>query len=158
MFGGVKITLILCATMIVCCVLFISYNEYTNRYSLLTTNENSVYIFDKKSTTLNKCDAKGCSVIETKLPTKMEISFAPAFQQSKMFGNNQPMTQSINEKIPESPAPKDETTTVNPQEPAKTVEAKPVENNTKPETAKQPEAQKPKNSNSNSEKDDEFVE
>ena len=86
------------------------------------------------------------------------MSFAPAFQQSKMFGNNQPMTQSINEKIPESPAPKDETTTVNPQEPAKTVEAKPVENNTKPETAKQPEAQKPKNSNSNSEKDDEFVE
>ncbi len=170
MFGGVKITLILCATMIVCCVLFISYNEYTNRYSLLTTNENSVYIFDKKSSVLNKCDAKGCSIIETKLPTKMEMSFTPAFQQSKMFNSNPSMTQSINEKIPESPSPKEETADVKPQEPAATVEAKPIENNAKPETENTKEKEKkdeekakteePKseNSNSTSEKEDEFVE
>lgn len=162
--------------MIVCCVLFISYNEYTNRYSLLTTNENSIYIFDKKSTVLNKCDAKGCSIIETKLPTKMEMSFAPAFQQSKMFDSNPPMTQSINEKIPQTPSAKAETTPSNSQEPSPTVEAQPVENNAKSDNMKsETENTKEKNdkkteektdgskseqysSNSKSEKDEEFVE
>lgn len=163
--------------MIVCCVLFISYNEYTNRYSLLTTNENSIYIFDKKSTVLNKCDAKGCSIIETKLPTKMEMSFAPAFQQSKMFDSNPPMTQSINEKIPQTPSAKAETTPSNAQqEPSPTVEAQPVENNAKSDNMKsETENTKEKNdkkteektdgskseqysSNSKSEKDEEFVE
>ncbi len=159
MFGGVKITLILCATMIVCCVLFISYNEYTNRYSLLISNENSVYIFDKKSTVLNKCDSKGCSIIETKLATKMETSFAPAFQQSKMFDSNPPMTQSINEKIPERPSIKADTANSNPQATSQTVEAQPAGNNAKLETEKTG-APKPEQSslNPSSGKDDEFIE
>ena len=178
MFGGVKITLILCATMIVCCVLFISYNEYTNRYSLLTTNENSVYIFDKKSTVLNKCDSKGCSIIETKLATKMETSFAPAFQQSKMFDSNPPMTQSINEKISKNTSTNAEATQSHSKETSQTVEAQPVKNDTKsdnakpetentkekndkePEKAKKTETSKSEQSSPNSslEKDDEFVE
>ena len=115
MFGGVKITLILCLTIVVSCVLFISYNEYTNRYSLLTTNDNSLYIFDKKSTVLNKCDGKSCSAIETKLPTKTSMNFDPGFQQSKMFESNRPMTGEVLDKVPSD----------KPVE-AKSVEAKPA--------------------------------
>ena len=152
MFGGVKITLILSATMIVCCVLFISYNEYTNRYSLLTTNENSVYIFDKKSTVLNKCNSKGCSVIETKLPTQMAMTFStatsPTFQQSKMFDSNQPMTKEVKEKIQEQT--KDDTKSVQNNKP---VEAKSI-NDKKKEVEKKMEADK----KTEEKNDDEFVE
>ena len=130
MFGGIKITLILSATMVVCCVLFISYNEYTNRYSLLTTSENSVYIFDKKSTVLNKCNAEGCSVIETKFPTQMAMTFStatyPTFQQSKMFDTNQPMTKETKDKIPEQK--KYDNKSVQNKKP---VEEKPVNNKNK---------------------------
>ena len=104
MFNGVKITLILCATMVVCCVLFISYNEYTNRYTLLTSSDNSLYIFDKKSTVLNKCDGKSCSAIETKLPMQNRMNFDTPFQQSRMFDTNLPMAREIAEKIPEAKA------------------------------------------------------
>lgn len=100
MFGGVKITLILCLTIVVSSVLFISYNEYLNRYELIATNDNSVYIFDKRSTVLNRCDNKGCNVIETKLPSKSNFSIEPTFQQSKMFDQEKPMA---NETIPNSP-------------------------------------------------------
>lgn len=184
MFGGVKITLILCATMIVCCVLFISYNEYTNRYSLLTTNENSVFIFDKKSTILNKCDAKGCSVIETKLPTKMDMVFTPTFQQSKMFDTNPPMTKAVNEKMPENKIPEKQTpettaprsdtkkNATSSQNSSPSVEAKPATNETtaskavdaKPATNETTTSKavdtKSENATSSEEKekDDEFVE
>ena len=147
MFGGVKITLILSTTMIVCCVLFISYNEYTNRYSLLTTNENSVYIFDKKSTVLNKCTSEGCSVIETKLPTQTPMTFStmtsPTFQQSKMFDNDKPMTKEVKEKMPEQK--KSDNKTVQNKKP---VEAKPVNEKKKEVATKKTEEKN----------DDEFVE
>jgi hypothetical protein len=96
MFGGIKITLILCITIVVSFILFISHNEYTNRYYITTTNDNSVYIFDKKSTVLNRCDAKGCAVIETKLPNKMSFLNGQMFQASKLFESEKPMTTAIN--------------------------------------------------------------
>lgn len=99
MFGGVKITLILCLTMIVCCVLFVSYNEYTNRYSLITTSDNSLYIFDKKSSVLNRCDGETCRMIETKLPAKMTLGFEPSFQQSKLFDSERPMSHEVAKPI-----------------------------------------------------------
>lgn len=136
--------------MVVCCVLFISYNEYTNRYSLLTTNENSIYIFDKKSTALNKCDTKGCTVIETKLPTKIEMSFDAAFQQSKLFDTTPPMTKSINEKIPESAAPVQNSS-------AKTVEARLVTDPSKMKIDKATSNEKESKSTEKKD-DDEFVE
>lgn len=110
MFGAVKVTLILCLTIVVSCVLFISYNEYSNRYSLVTTNDNSLYIFDKKSTVLNRCDGKSCSLIETKLPTKTSLNFDAGFQQSKLFDSNKPVNKGNIDKMTAS----------------KTVEAKPV--------------------------------
>ncbi len=111
MFGGIKITLILCLTIIVSCVLFISYNEYTNRYTLLSTNDNVLYIFDKKSVVLNRCDGKGCALIETKLPTKTSMNFEPNFQQSKLFESDKPVSIDSKEKKKE--------------ESPKTVEARP---------------------------------
>ena len=129
MFGGVKITLILCATMVVCCILVISYNEHTNRYTLLTNSDNSIYIFDKKSTVLNKCDGKTCSTIETKLPAQTHMGFEPTFQQSRMFETtNRPMTSEVNEKISETSqiAEKKESS-------ATTIEAKPTVEQSKSE-------------------------
>lgn len=92
MFGGVKITLIICLTIITSCVLFISYNEYSGRYSIVSTADNGIYIFDKKSTVLNRCDGKNCVVIETKLPTKTILNQDFGFQQSKLFESEKPMT------------------------------------------------------------------
>lgn len=91
MFGGVKITLIICLTIITSCVLFISYNEYSERYSIVSTSDNGIYIFDKKSTVLNRCDGKNCFVIETKLPTKTILNQDTGFQQSKLFESEKPM-------------------------------------------------------------------
>lgn len=91
MFGGVKITLIICLTIVTSCVLFISYNEYSERYSIVSTADNGIYIFDKKSTVLNRCDGKNCIVIETKLPTKTILNQDSGFQQSKLFESEKPM-------------------------------------------------------------------
>lgn len=91
MFGGVKITLIICLTIVTSCVLFISYNEYSERYSIVSTSDNGIYIFDKKSTVLNRCDGKNCIVIETKLPTKTILNQDSGFQQSKLFESEKPM-------------------------------------------------------------------
>jgi hypothetical protein len=99
MFGAVKITLVICLTILVSCVLFISYNEYTNRYNLVTTNDNGVYIFDKKNTVLNKCDANGCQVIETKLPNNSILSTVSSFGSSKMFDSEKPMAEETLSKV-----------------------------------------------------------
>ena len=68
MIESVKITLLICLTGLVASVLVISYNEYTNRYEIISTADNTLYIFDRKSTILNKCKNGECSVITTKLP------------------------------------------------------------------------------------------
>ena len=96
--GGVKITLIICLTILVSAVLLISYNEYTNRYSIVTTQDNNVYIFDKKSTILNKCGEKGCQVIETKLPSKMSFGVDELSGTSKLFGSEKNMSEAIVKK------------------------------------------------------------
>ncbi|MDR1034675.1 MAG: hypothetical protein LBL32_01940 [Holosporales bacterium] len=95
MVNGVKNTLIICLTILVSCVLFISYNEYTNRYTLVVTQDNSLYIFDKKSTILNKCSDKGCAVIETKLPSRVFFPIPSDYSPSKLFGSEKNMAEEI---------------------------------------------------------------
>lgn len=116
MIGGIKATLIICLTVLVSCVLFISYNEYANRYSLIATNDNHLYIFDKKSTILNRCGEKGCELIETKLPSKVSFGLEQTLSPSKMFeSDNKPMrdeivkTEASPEKntIPDQPSAKE---------------------------------------------------
>ncbi|MDR0942297.1 MAG: hypothetical protein LBM19_01615 [Holosporales bacterium] len=99
MFGGVKITLIISLTILTSCVLLISYNEYTNRYYVIGNNDNSIYIFDKKSAVLNKCGEKGCQVIETRLPTLSPMGITQGFTPSKMFESDKPMTKDAIAKI-----------------------------------------------------------
>lgn len=95
--NGVKVTLTICLTIIVSCVLFISYSEYTNRYMLIPAQDNGVFIFDKKSTILNKCDDNSCKLLETKLPAKSNGGIIEQINQvpSKMFGEDKPMTEAI---------------------------------------------------------------
>lgn len=68
MIGSVKITLLLCLTGITSCILFLSYGEYINRYELITTQNNGIYIFDKKTVTLNKCENGKCEMLQTNFP------------------------------------------------------------------------------------------
>ncbi len=94
--NGVKVTLIICLTIVVTCVLCISYSEYLNRYSIISTNDNNVYIFDKKSTIMNRCNQNGCEVIETKLPSTSNTSNSNTFlNPSKLFDKNHPMTSDV---------------------------------------------------------------
>jgi hypothetical protein len=95
MVNGVKNTLIVCITILVSCVLLISYNEYTNRYILITTSDNILYIFDKKSTILNKCSGNECAVIETKLPAKVFFPDASNFSPSKLFDSEKSMRDEV---------------------------------------------------------------
>jgi hypothetical protein len=75
----------------VSCVLFISYSEYVNRYSIISAPDNSVYIFDKKSHALNRCNDSGCKSIETKLPTLSSLGITDQIvsASSKMFGTSE---------------------------------------------------------------------
>ncbi|MDR1609477.1 MAG: hypothetical protein LBR78_01315 [Holosporales bacterium] len=93
MFGGVKIALITSLTILTSCVLFISYNECTNRYIIHGNSDNTIWIFDKKSTTLNKCGEDGCKVVETKFPKDSPLALTQSFSPSKMFGSDKSMQE-----------------------------------------------------------------
>jgi hypothetical protein len=95
MFGAVKMTLIICLTIVIVCVLLISYNEYEGRYFVIGSTDNSLYIFDKKSAVLNKCSEKGCVVVETKLPQKGSGALDAVFQTSRMFGSDKAMPDDV---------------------------------------------------------------
>lgn len=69
MIESVKITLLLCLTGVTLCVLVLSYGEYTNRYAIVATQNNGIYIFDKKTVTLNKCENGKCEVIRANFPS-----------------------------------------------------------------------------------------
>ncbi|MDR1333135.1 MAG: hypothetical protein LBJ69_01900 [Holosporales bacterium] len=103
MFGGVKITLIISLTILTSCVLLISYNECTNRYIMHGNSDNTIYIFDKKSTTLNLCTGEGCKVIETKFPKDSPLALAQSFSPSKMFGGDKAMTDDVKAKVEAEP-------------------------------------------------------
>lgn len=68
MIDSTKISILLCLTIIVTSILVMSYNEYVNRFSIIATQDNGIYIFDKKSATLNKCHNGQCTTILTNFP------------------------------------------------------------------------------------------
>jgi hypothetical protein len=104
--NGVKITITICVTVMVSCVLFISYSEYVNRYSLVSAPDNSVYIFDKKSHALNRCNDSGCQAIETKLPSISNLGVTDQIVNvsSKMFGNSEKSMPEEITKVEAKPA------------------------------------------------------
>ncbi|MDR1365073.1 MAG: hypothetical protein LBJ42_00620 [Holosporales bacterium] len=91
MFGGVKITLITSLTILTSCVLLIAYNECAHRYAMHGNRDNTIWIFDKKSATLNKCGEDGCKVVETKFPRDSPLAITQSFAPSRMFGSDKPM-------------------------------------------------------------------
>lgn len=99
--NAVKMTLIICLTIIVSAVLIIAYNEYTHRYTLITTQNSNLYIFDKKSGILNLCNENGCKIIETKLPSDIFFSVQNPNWMSKMF-NQSPSLVNETKKSPNS--------------------------------------------------------
>jgi hypothetical protein len=75
----------------VSCILFISYSEYVNKYIIVSTPDNSIYIFDKKTHSLNKCNDSECKKIDTKLPDNGGIGITDQIitSPSKMFGTSE---------------------------------------------------------------------
>ena len=96
MVESVKITLLVCLTCITSSVLILSYNEYTNRYELITSQNNCIYIFDKKTTTLNKCENGKCEVLRTNFPT-ISKNTATTMQAMPVSNNMPNQTSSFNE-------------------------------------------------------------
>lgn len=68
MIDSTKITILLCLTILVTSILVMSYNEYVNRFSIIATQDNGIYIFDKKSAVLNRCENGRCIAIPTQFP------------------------------------------------------------------------------------------
>ena len=96
MIDSTKITILLCLTIIVTSILVMSYNEYVNRFSIITTQNNVIYIFDKKSTILNKCENGQCVQIPTYFPQN------PLLQWNN---TQQPMQQQYATNITHLPQP-----------------------------------------------------
>lgn len=158
MFGGVKITLILCLTILVSCVLFISYNEYSNRYTLVATGDNSLYIFDKKSTVLNKCDGKTCAIIETKLPIKTSLNFDSGFQQSKFFETEKPMASETLAKVNAVEAKLEDPTDKKSETKSNEEKRSDLDKSKKKSEEKEKSAENEKKDSSDKRSDDEFIE
>lgn len=66
-FNTVKRLFIVCVTIILLFVLFISYSEYVNRYNVVVAPNSDLYIFDKRQLTLNICNRSGCIAMNTRL-------------------------------------------------------------------------------------------
>ncbi len=134
--NGVKITFTICLTIIVCCVLSISFSEYTNRYTIVPVSDNSVYIFDKKSTTLNKCDKDGCQLLDTKLPSTGSSNIYNQITQtpSKLFGENKTMQEEV---IKVEATPKEEKSDENKEENKEEIKEPLKDKSTEPQQEKE---------------------
>jgi hypothetical protein len=88
-------------------VLFISYTEHINKYSVFTTQDNNVYIFDKKEVVLSRCKDDVCSLVDTKLPIPSNTLSEKIIEGSaRLFGDKLPsMVNQINDSISSSITP-----------------------------------------------------
>ena len=89
MIDSTKITILLCLTILVTSILVMSYNEYVNRFSIIATQDNGLYIFDKKSAVLNRCENGRCIAIPTQFPQN------PIFQLGNNKNNQQQYTDNV---------------------------------------------------------------
>ena len=92
--NSVKMTIVICLTVVVMGVLFISYNEYINRYKIVSNADNSVYIFDQKTNVLNHCEKGGCKLLEPIFPQSNDPTPSTSGQ-SALFQDNS-MVNSVN--------------------------------------------------------------
>ena len=97
--NGVKITLVVCFTIILAFILHIAYCEYVDRYSIIYTSDNAVFIFDKKTTIMSRYANGTCQLIDTKLPNS-GINRNNMTPQMPVFAGQQPMQQN---QMPQQP-------------------------------------------------------
>ena len=110
MIDSTKITILLCLTILVTSILVMSYNEYVNRFSIIATQDNGIYIFDKKSATLNKCQNGQCTTILTNFPqnpllqsgNKQQFATNITQQQANSNDNNVSKNQQSANIIPQN--------------------------------------------------------
>ena len=88
MVDSTKITILLCLTILVTSVLVMSYNEYVNRFSIIATQDNGIYIFDKKSATLNRCENGQCTAIQTHFPQNPLLQMGSTQQPVQQYATN----------------------------------------------------------------------
>ena len=88
MIDSTKITILLCLTILVTSILVMSYNEYVNRFSIIATQNNVIYIFDKKSAVLNKCENGQCTQIPTYFPQNPLLQWNNTQQQTQQYATN----------------------------------------------------------------------
>lgn len=154
-FNSFKIVLTLCLTFVTVAVLIISYGEYTNRYELIGSSDQSLYIFDKKTTVLNKCTDKGCEIIDTKLPEIADSVTTPISNISNaIFGNKDSTKKTMVEEIVSKPEPEATEPTA---EPAKEEGVLTTDSDSSKPGEKKEQTEKNSSSEQVSE-DDEFVE
>lgn len=102
MIDSTKITILLCLTILVTSILVMSYNEYVNRFSIIATQNNVIYIFDKKSAVLNKCENGQCTQIQTYFPQNPLLQWNNTQQQTQQYATNithLPQHQSNNQNV-----------------------------------------------------------
>ncbi|MDR0552481.1 MAG: hypothetical protein LBG13_00080, partial [Holosporales bacterium] len=101
--NGFKITFMICLTVVTMSVLFISYTEHINKYSVFTTQDNSIYIFDKKEVVLTRCKDDVCNLVDTKLPISSTLPERVVAKSARLFGDELPsMVNQINGSISSS--------------------------------------------------------
>ena len=88
MIDSTKITILLCLTILVTSILVMSYNEYVNRFSIIATQNNVIYIFDKKSAVLNKCENGQCIPIPTYFPQNPLLQWNNTQRQTQQYATN----------------------------------------------------------------------
>ena len=101
MVDSTKITILLCLTILVTSILVMSYNEYVNRFSIIATQDNGIYIFDKKSTVLNRCENGKCITIPTNFPQNPLLSMSNSSQsnqQSQQYAANVTPLPTVNQQ------------------------------------------------------------
>ena len=97
MIDSTKISILLCLTIIVTSILVMSYNEYVNRFSIIATQDNGIYIFDKKSATLNKCENDKCILIQTNFPQNQLLQSSNKEQPVQQYATNVTPLPNINQ-------------------------------------------------------------
>lgn len=98
MIDSTKISILLCLTIIVTSILVMSYNEYVNRFSIIATHDNGIYIFDKKSTMLNKCENGKCTLMQTYFNQNPVLQMDTRQQQVQQYATNITQLPNINQQ------------------------------------------------------------
>lgn len=72
----VRATLLICATILLSIATVVFYNYYQDRY-VLVTQEDGLYVFDRRQATVNYCDSDSCKAITPQFTLQAMIQAIP---------------------------------------------------------------------------------